>query len=125
VKGEALLDHILVNTPPLEPLRVEPELNHEEVSLTEAEPIISLEGPSPELEDPEEGFQPSKLPYFKDEFFEEFGNTLKYSCQKRPPIPVTPCDLVDKEFLKESIKGLTAITSGEWVEEAKLSSEEI
>jgi hypothetical protein len=30
VEGEALLDRILENTPLLEPLWVEPELNHEE-----------------------------------------------------------------------------------------------
>jgi hypothetical protein len=37
--------------------------------LAEAEPIESIERPSPEPEDPEEGFQPSDLPYFEDEFF--------------------------------------------------------
>jgi hypothetical protein len=51
VEGEALLDRILENTPPLEPLRVEPELNHEEVSFAEAEPVPSIERPSPEPED--------------------------------------------------------------------------
>jgi hypothetical protein len=86
VEGETLLDHILENTPPLETIRVEPELNH----YAEAEPITSLERPSPKPEDPKESFQPSDLPYFEYEFFEDFGNTSKYSCQKRPPIPVTP-----------------------------------
>ena len=32
---------------------------------------------------------------------------------------------MDKEFLKESIKELTAIMSSEWVEETELSFEEI
>jgi hypothetical protein len=72
VKGEALLDHILENTPPLEPLYIEPKVNHEEVSSIEAKPITSLEKPSLKPEDPEEGFQPSDLPYFKDEFFQRF-----------------------------------------------------
>ena len=52
VEGEALLDRILENTPPLEPICVEPELNHEEVSSAEAEPIKPLERPLPEPEDP-------------------------------------------------------------------------
>jgi len=43
----------------------------------------------------------------------------------RPPVPVTPLDPLDKEFLRESVKELLAIMSSEWVEEAELSSEEI
>ena len=43
VEGKALLDRILENTPPLEPLHVEPEPSHEEVSSAEAEPITSIE----------------------------------------------------------------------------------
>ena len=46
-EGEALRDHILENTPPLEPLHVELEPSHEEVSSAKAEPITSLERPSP------------------------------------------------------------------------------
>jgi hypothetical protein len=90
VQGEALQDRILENTPPLEPLRVELEQSHEEVSSAEAKPITSLERPSPELEDPEEGSQPSDLPYFKDDFFKDFRNTSNYACQRRPPAPVIP-----------------------------------
>jgi hypothetical protein len=124
-EGEALLDRILKNTPPLEPFHVEPELNHEEVSSAEAKPITSLERLSPELEDPKKGFQPPDLPYFEDKFFEDFGNTSNYMCQKRPPVPVTPLESLDEEFLRESIKELTAILNREWVEEAESSSEEI
>ena len=36
-----------------------------------------------------------------------------------------PSEPLDEEFLKESIKELTAIMSSEWVEEAERSSEEI
>ena len=57
-EGEALLDRILENTPPLEPLRVEPMLSPEEVSSAEAKPTTSIQTPSPEPEDLEEGFQP-------------------------------------------------------------------
>jgi len=120
VEGEALLYRILENTPPLEPLHVEPELSHKEVSLVEAEPITSLERPSLEPEDPKEGFQPSDILYFADELFEEFRNTSKYSCQKRPSNPVTPSDPLDKQFLRKSVKELIAIMSSEWVEEVEL-----
>jgi hypothetical protein len=48
VEGEALLDSILENTPPLEPLHVEPKPSHEEVSSAKAEPISPLEITSPE-----------------------------------------------------------------------------
>ena len=120
-----MLDHILDNTPPLEPLLVEPESSHEEVSSVESEPLPPIQRPSPEPETPKEGFQPSDFPFFEDELLEDFGNTSNYSCQKKPPVPITPLDPLDKEFLRESIRELTSILSSEWVEEAELSSEEI
>jgi len=75
MEGEALLDRILENTPPLDPLCVEPKLNHEEVSLAEAKSITSLKRPSPKLKDLEEGIHPLDLLYFEDDFFKEFENT--------------------------------------------------
>jgi hypothetical protein len=93
--------------------------------LAEAEPIVPIEKPSPEPEDPEEGFQPSDLPYFEDEFFKDFGNISKYSCQKRPLIPVTPSDPLDDLFLRKSVNELIATMSSEWVEEVELSSDKI
>ena len=74
-EGESLLDHILENTPLLEPLRVEPEPSHEEVSSAKTEHVPLLERPSPKPKDPEEGSQPSDLLYFEDDFFKEFVNT--------------------------------------------------
>jgi hypothetical protein len=70
-EGEALLDHIVENTPQSEPLHVEHEPIHEEVSSAKAEPVTSIGRPSPKLEDSEEGFQPLDLSYFKDDFFED------------------------------------------------------
>jgi hypothetical protein len=124
-EGEALLNWIMENTPSLEPLCVEPESSHEEVSTAKVEPITPIKRPSPKPETLEEGFQPLEFPFFEDEFHEDFGNTSKYSYKKRPPIPVTPLDPIDKEFLRESIKELTAILSSEWVDEVENSSEEI
>jgi hypothetical protein len=93
--------------------------------LAKAEPIVPIEKPSPEPEDPEEGFQPSNLPYFEDEFFKDFGNISKYSCQKRPLIHVTPSDPLDDLFLRKSVNELIATMSSEWVEEVELSSDKI
>jgi hypothetical protein len=93
--------------------------------LAEAEPITSLERPSPKPEDPKEGFQPLDLPYFKDELFKEFRNTSKYSCQKKPPVPVAPLETLDKESVRESIKELTAIMSSEWVDKGERCFEEL
>jgi hypothetical protein len=92
MEGEALLDRILENTPPLEPLYVELEPIHEEVSLAKADLVTPIERPSPEPKDLEEGFQPSDFPFFEDNIFEDFGNTSNYRCQKRPPVPVTPSE---------------------------------
>jgi hypothetical protein len=50
-EGEALLDRILENTPPLEPIRVEPKPIHEEVSSAEPEAITPIERPSPKPKD--------------------------------------------------------------------------
>jgi hypothetical protein len=86
---------------------------------------ISIERPSPEPKDAEEGFQTSDLSFFEDDLFEELRNTSNYTCQKRPPVPVTPSDSLDEEFLRETIRELTAIMSTEWVPEGELSSEEI
>jgi hypothetical protein len=121
---EALLDRILENTPPFEPLRVELDPIHEEVSSVEADPVTPIERPSPEPKDLEEGFQPLDFSFFEDDIFEDFGNTSNYGCQKRPPVPVTPSEALDKEFLRESIKELTAIMSSEWSKEVEHSSEQ-
>jgi hypothetical protein len=98
-------------------------LSHEEVSS--AKPSLSIHEPSPEPKDLEEGLQPLDPPPFKDDLLEDFRNTSKYSCQKKPPVHVTPLGPLDEEFLKESIWELTAIMSSEWVEEAERSFEEI
>jgi hypothetical protein len=71
-------------------------MSREEVSSVVAKPVPSIERPSPELEDSKEGFHPLDLSYFEDEFFKNFINTSNYACQKRPPVPVTPLEPLDK-----------------------------
>jgi hypothetical protein len=98
---------------------------HEEASSAKTEPTSYIQESSSKPEDPEEGFQPSNLPPFEDDLFKDFKNTSNYLCQRKPPVPATPLDPLDKDVLRESIKELTAIMSSEWVEEAEQSSEEI
>src|ERR671926_250341 len=95
VEGEELLDRILENTPPLEPIWFEPEPVIEEVSLAVAKSIIPIERPSPKLETHDEDSQCMELLAFEDDLFEEFRNTLEYACKRRPPIPITPDDPLD------------------------------
>jgi hypothetical protein len=72
----------------------------------------------------EEEIQPPEFPFeFEDGLFEDFGNTSNYLYQKRPPVPIGPAEPLDKAFLKEMVRDLTAVMSSEWVQEGELSSE--
>jgi len=116
-KGEALLDRILENTSFTETFPLVEPSSCEEVPLIESE---SLPLTNPE----EEKIQPSALPFeFEDDLFEDYGNTSNYLYQKRPLVPVGPTEPLNKAFLKETVRDLTAIMSSEWVEEGELYSE--
>jgi len=78
-EGEALLDRILENTPPLEPLRVELESCFEEVYSAEAETNAQPETSSPELDELRENPLPYDLPCFDNDFIDDFGNYSKYN----------------------------------------------
>jgi hypothetical protein len=124
-EGEALLVQILENTPLLEPIRVEPLLQHEEASSAEAELSLPKEELLPEPEDPKEDPDPMDLPPFDDHLFEDFGNNSNYLYQKKPPTPNPPSDLLDKEFLRKYVKEFSTILSTGWLEETEQSMEEI
>jgi hypothetical protein len=93
-EGREVLDRILDRTSFIsmqETTLVEPKVHQEEVPAIKSEPIgsqpvDSTPEPSPELkpETPEEeGPQPLEfLQNFEDDNFEDFRNTLKYSCQR-------------------------------------------
>ena len=102
-EGDALLDRILENTPPLESLYVGPKSSHVEVSSAGLKQYHPFRDPHPNQK--LRGLQPLEFPFFEDEFHENFINASKYSYQKRPPVPATPLDPLDKEFLRESIRG--------------------
>jgi len=122
-EGEALLDRILENTPPLEPLRVELEPCFEKVSLAEAETNAQPETSSPELDELRENLLPYALPCFNDNFIDDFGNYSKYNKKKINHVRITLEP--DRDSLKESIKELTAIMSNEWTNERESSYEVI
>ena len=122
-EGEALLDRILENTRPLEPLHVELESCFEEVSSAEAETNAQHEISSPVLDELRENPLPYALPCFDDDFIDDFGNYSKYNKNKINQVRVTPEP--DRDSLKESIKELTGIMSNEWTNERESSSEVI
>ena len=71
-----------------------------------------------EEEDPS---PPEFLRSIEPDVFEDFGNTSRYFCQKRPPSPVTPTDPLEENFLRETIQELTTLISNEWLQEGESS----
>ena len=67
---------------------------------------------------------------FKDEIFDEYGNTSNYHTMRRPhksrkSLNKEPLDPSEKAFLKKTTKELVSIISNEWLEESELSSDVI
>jgi len=124
-EGREILDKTLDRTSFIyvpEPTSAKPEVRHEEVPLIESEQlesqsIDSTPEPSPKLkpETPEEEDRhPLEfLQNFEEDLFEDYGNTSKYSYQRRPQVPVPPLDPSEMEYLRETIKGLTIKMSDE------------
>ena len=132
-EGREVLNKILDRTSFFcihEPVPTEPEMHQEEPSETEPEPlenqsIGSTSEPSPELkpETPEEedSLPPEFLRSIEYDLFEDFGNTSRYFCEKRPSIPVTTTDPLDENYLWETILELTTLISNEWLKERESS----
>jgi len=65
-----------------------------------------------------------ELPFeFKDDLFEDFGNTSNYLCTRKPPLPIPSMDPIEATFLRENVKKITAIMGDEWSREVEMSSE--
>jgi hypothetical protein len=122
-EGKEILDKIMERTSFIckcEPPRVESEVHHEEALVAENEstdiqPLDSTpkSSPDPEPETPKEE-DPLPLEFlhsFKEDLFEDFGNTSNYLCQKRSPILITLFEPYEKKFFRETIKELTTLLS--------------
>ena len=65
---------------------------------------------------------------FKDELFDEYGNTSNYHTMRRPQksrklsLHEEPLDPSEEAFLKNATKELVSIISNEWLEKSELSS---
>ena len=127
-EGGAVLDRILDNAPFVEPIEPPPEEAKRLEEPSTSEPSSDLDTsissnvePSPEPGISKEGeIQTSIIPFeFEDDCYEDFGNTSNYQRRPKPPIPISPPDPLDEQFLKETIKELTLIMSGEWLEEVE------
>ena len=68
---------------------------------------------------------------FKDELFDEYGNTLNYHMMRRLQKPRKSSsneeilDPSEKAFLKKTTKELVSIINNEWLEESEFSSDVI
>src|SRR6185503_9435234 len=74
-----------------------------------------------ETSEEEDSLPSDFLRSIESDVFEDFGNTSRYFCQKRPSSPVTPTDPVEEDFLRETIQELTTLISNEWLQKGELS----
>ena len=70
----------------------------------ESQSVDSTPEASPELK-PKTSEEEDPLPLeflrsIESDLFEDFGNTSRYSCQKRPSIPITPMDPLEENVDK-------------------------
>ena len=72
-----------------------------------------------EISEEEDPLPPEFLRSIEPNVFEDFGNTSRYFCQKRPPSLVTPTDPLEENFLRETVQELTTLISNEWLQEGE------
>jgi hypothetical protein len=81
--------------------------------------------PEPETLEEEE-IQLPELPFeFEEDLFKDFGNTSNYFHPKMPPVPNSPSESLEEDFLRNTIRELTTIMSLEWIKKVEFSSEAI
>jgi hypothetical protein len=110
-----------------EPIPTEPEMHQAESSEIESEPPESLSIDSTyetapehksEISEEEDPLPLEFLRSIEPDVFEDFGNTSRYFCQKRPPNHVTPADPLEENFLREIVQELATLISDEWLKES-------
>ena len=137
-EGKAILDKILENTPytgvydefPKEEVKLSPEPKVEEHATELEIPIDSShdlvakkpsdKGMQNQIEDDETS--PLEFPFeFKEDLFEDYGNTSNFPIQARPLAQTTSSDPHEELVHIEHIKSLSSVMSYEWLREAELS----
>ena len=77
----------------------------------------SDKGTQNQIEDDETS--PLELPFeFKEDIFEDYGNTLNFPIQARPLAQTTSSDPHEESVHIEHIKSLSLVMSYEWLREA-------
>jgi hypothetical protein len=128
-KGRSILMKILANLPEEREKLLEEESQLAEFkSLLEPSPTSAILDPKP-LER-EETLILDFILEFKDELFDEYGNTLNYYIMRKPQEPrksssIEPLDPSEEAFCKKSTKDVVSIMSDEWLEKSELSPEVI
>ena len=74
-----------------------------------------------ETSEEEDPLPPEFLRSIEPDVSEDFGNTSRYFCQKRPPSPIAPTDPLEEDFLREMIQEMTTLISNEWLQEGESS----
>ena len=74
-----------------------------------------------ETSEEEDLLPPEFLRSIESDLFEDFGNTSRYLCQKRPSILVTRMDPLEEDYLRETIQELTTLINNEWLQEGESS----
>jgi hypothetical protein len=125
-ESREVLDKILDRTSFVcihEPVPTEPEMRQTEPSEIESVDSIYETVPKHKSEKSEEEgpLPPEFLRSIEPDVFEDFGNTSRYFCWKRPPSPITPTDPLEEDFLRETIQELTTLISNEWLQEGESS----
>jgi len=95
-----------------EPSEIESESPESQSVDSIYETVPEHKSETSEKEDP---LPPEFLRSIEPDVFEDFGNTSRYFCWKRPPSPVTPTDPLEENFLRETIQELTTLISNEWL----------
>lgn len=135
-EGTEILDRILENTSFVEkysePLqkasvssRGDPSLVEPESDLSTSVDSIKESSPKPSTPESKEIRTPGCAPDFRDDFHEDYGNTLNYFNKKKPHILTPPPDPIEDEYLGVTVGELTTIMSNEWLKEKEFSSKVI
>ena len=97
-----------------------------DISIDSSNNLVVEKPPIEGMQTQSEDYETSPLEFpfeFKEDIFEDYGNSLNYLIQVRPQEKTTPIEPHEKLMAIEHIQSPSAIMSYEWLREAKLSLE--